>query len=281
MIKKLPFEGILLVSDMDGTLITDEFKLPERNIKAIDRFIKNGGSFTLATGRSAESAFKYLGRIKTSAPAILSNGTVIYDFEAKKLVWNAYLPKSAEEMFAMLLRKFPDVGGEIYREDQIYIVRATTFTQRHIVNEGFKYTVTDVENVPHGWQKVLFTGEYSQLSQIEEFVGTLNHDGCNFVFSSPMFFEALPEGVSKGTTLLRLANMLNIKHENTIGIGDYFNDLTLVSMAGFGAAVSGAPKELIDLAKFVTGTCESGAVADLIEYIEKFPEVINNYSISS
>jgi hydroxymethylpyrimidine pyrophosphatase-like HAD family hydrolase len=88
-----------------------------------------------------------------------------------------------------------------------------------------------------------------------------------------MYYEALPDGVSKGTALLRLADMLNIAHENTVGIGDYFNDLTLVSMAGLGATVFGAPKELVDVAQFVTGPCKDGAVADLIEYLEKSPEV--------
>ncbi len=243
------------------------FRLPERNIKAIDRFIEKGGCFTLATGRSAESAAKYLSRVKLSAPAILSNGSTIYDFENKKILWHACLPRNAEEMFAMMLKKFPDIGAEVYRDEEIYIVNENEWTQRHIVNEGFKYTVTKVKNVPSGWQKMLFAGENSRLREIEEFIGKLKNEGFYFVFSSDMYYEALAEGVSKGTALLRLADMIGISHENTIGIGDFYNDLTLVSMAGFGATVKGAPKELVETAKFVTGKCEDGAVADLIDYI--------------
>jgi Cof subfamily protein (haloacid dehalogenase superfamily) len=278
MNKELPFEGILLVSDMDGTLLTEDFKVPERNIEAINRFMANGGKFTLATGRVAASAAKYLSHVKTNAPSILSNGSMIYDFETQKTIWDSILPRSAEEMFAKLIKRFPNVGAEVYRGDEIYIVNDTKWTKRHIVNEGFKFEITDVKNVPHGWQKVLFAGDYEQLCEIDEFIGTINHEGCYFVFSNSMYYEALPDGVSKGTALLRLADMLDIAHENTVGIGDYFNDLTLVSMAGLGATVFGAPKELVDVAQFVTGPCKDGAVADLIEYIEKSPEAFHTNS---
>lgn len=269
MAKKLPFEGILLVSDMDRTLITDEFKVPERNIKAIDKFIENGGLFAVATGRIETSAEKYLGKVKINAPCILSNGTSIYDFRSKKRLWSACLPHAAETTLKEIMKMFPDVGAEVYREDGIYIVKSTEWTEKHIVNENFKYSVMDIENVPSGWQKFLFAGDNARLKKIEEYVSTIDCKGFYFVFSNFMYYEVLPEGVSKGTTLKKLAEILNIDNSKTVGIGDFYNDLTLVSMAGFGATVEGAPYELCKNAKYISGPCENGAVADLIEYLEK------------
>lgn len=269
MAKKLPLEGILLVSDMDRTLITDEFKVPERNIKAINRFIENGGLFAVATGRIETSAEKYLDRVKINAPCILSNGTVIFDFSTRKRLWSANLPKLAETFLKEVTEKFPDVGAEVYCEDEIYIINNTEWTERHIVNENFKYTAADINDVPSGWQKFLFAGENARLKEIEKYVSKKNHKGMSFVFSNFMYFEVLPEGVSKGTTLKILANLLGIEKSNIVSIGDFYNDLTLVSMAGFGATVKGAPEELCKEAKFISGPCENGAVADLIEYIEK------------
>lgn len=268
MVKKLPFEGILLVSDMDRTLITDEFKVPERNIKAIDGFIANGGLFAVATGRIETSAEKYLDRVKINAPCILSNGASIFDFKTRKRLWSASLPESAEAFIKEIMTKFPDVGSEIYCEDEIYIINDTEWTQRHIVNENFKYSLANVENVPSGWQKILFAGENARLKEIERYVSGKKHEGMYFVFSNFMYFEVLPEGVSKGTTLKILADFLGIDKAKTVAIGDFYNDLTLVSMAGFGATVKGAPEELCKEAKFITGPCENGAVADLIEYLE-------------
>ena len=268
-----PFEGILLVSDMDRTLITEDFKVPQRNIEAIDRFISKGGRFTLATGRAASSAAKYLNKVTVNAPAILSNGASIYDLSAHKIIWNTALPLSAEEWLQKVIERFPDVGAELYIDEGIYIVNSNDWTQHHIVNEGFKFENTDVKNAPHGWQKVLFAGENNRLREVDDFINATDHEGCDFVFSNEMYYEALPKDVNKGTALARLAGMFGIEHKNTVGIGDYYNDMSLVAMAGIGVAVEGAPKELIDVAKFVTGPCSNGAVADLIEYLEKTPGV--------
>ena len=49
------FEGYLLVSDMDGTLLNSEKKISKENLNAIDYFVKEGGTFTVATGRMLQS----------------------------------------------------------------------------------------------------------------------------------------------------------------------------------------------------------------------------------
>lgn len=49
------FSDYLLVSDMDATLLDDNHTISEENRQAIDYFIKNGGRFTVATGRMVEA----------------------------------------------------------------------------------------------------------------------------------------------------------------------------------------------------------------------------------
>ena len=45
------FQGVLFASDFDGTLAPSDKRLRPAVLRAIDRFIQNGGYFTLATGR--------------------------------------------------------------------------------------------------------------------------------------------------------------------------------------------------------------------------------------
>ena len=55
----MDLSGILLVSDLDGTLIGENFVVPQRNLDAIARFQQEGGSFAIATGRSILSGGHY------------------------------------------------------------------------------------------------------------------------------------------------------------------------------------------------------------------------------
>lgn len=269
MQNKHPFDGILLISDMDGTLITYEHQLPERNALAIDRFIKNGGYFSVATGRPEYALLKYLDKVTLNAPAIVYNGSVIYDINLNKTIWYACLPQSIRKTLKIIMDKFQDIGVEIYTEGCVYIVQQNKWTSEHILNENLEYKISDVEHTPQQWYKILLACSNDRLQEVSEFVSTLYFEGFYFVFTNSIFFEAIPFGVSKGTTLNKLSELLGIKHKNIIAIGDYYNDIELLSAAGLGVAVKGAPEELLKVSSFSVGSCESGAVADIIEYLEQ------------
>jgi Cof subfamily protein (haloacid dehalogenase superfamily) len=267
--QKLPLSGILLVSDMDGTLVNRKFLIPVRNLEAIERFIEKGGLFTLATGRSTVSAGRYLDILKLNAPAIVMNGAAIYDYANEKYVFGEALPEICIEVVRRVIERFPDIGIEIYIGSDIYILSQNRLTDRHVVNEKFKYTLTDVDHLPPGSQKLLFAGENERLRELEAFIDGIETEGLHFVYTGNYFYEALLDGVSKGTALLRLESILGIKHENTVSIGDYYNDVELLQLAHRGIAVEDAPDEIKDVADLIVGKCDDGAVADVIEIIEK------------
>ena len=55
MTDKKPLSDWLIVSDIDGTLNNKFRQFPERNRLAIERFVAEGGHFTLASGRNPQS----------------------------------------------------------------------------------------------------------------------------------------------------------------------------------------------------------------------------------
>ena len=82
------FDGILFLSDMDGTLLHNA-KLSEENRKAIEYFTENGGLFTVATGRAPEFIKKF--NLKINAPIISINGTIIYDLKNEHIIKDYFL----------------------------------------------------------------------------------------------------------------------------------------------------------------------------------------------
>ena len=46
------FDGVLLVSDYDDTLYDHNLTVNDRNHRAIEYFLEQGGRFTIATGRA-------------------------------------------------------------------------------------------------------------------------------------------------------------------------------------------------------------------------------------
>ena len=70
-------DELLVVSDIDNTLLNAVEGLPEVNRATIQLFSSLGGRFTVATGRTLESVRRYLGDVAISAPVIALGGAVI------------------------------------------------------------------------------------------------------------------------------------------------------------------------------------------------------------
>ena len=108
------FDGVLLVSDYDDTLYNHKLEVSEENRAAIESFIAQGGTFTVATGRAKATFQPQIARerLTLNAPVVLSNGSAIYDFSADKLLYQSYLPMEAAEDMTQVCQAFPDLAFE-------------------------------------------------------------------------------------------------------------------------------------------------------------------------
>ena len=70
---------------------------------------------------------------------------------------------------------------------------------------------------------------------------------------------------SKGTSLLELAESLGINQSEVMAIGDSGNDLNMLELAGLSVAMENSSKSIIDIADYVTKSCEESGVAYAIQ----------------
>ena len=70
---------VVLVTDMDGTLLNSKKEVTPKDRKAIEYFMSLGGRFTVATGRTIQSFSHYYDLLDLRFPVIMFNGSVIYD----------------------------------------------------------------------------------------------------------------------------------------------------------------------------------------------------------
>ncbi|WP_040196935.1 HAD-IIB family hydrolase [Candidatus Soleaferrea massiliensis] len=259
---------ILLITDMDGTLMSKSTGILPCNLQAIERFVRKGGRFTVATGRAPLAARCYLEKLPINEPLVMFNGGAIYDYNKKEFLWNAVLPGQALRYGQEILDAFPEIGSEIVLGDSFHIVRQNAYIEELLAIEYVEEAHITRGGVDRGGFKMLFAGESRQIELLREFVKEKGYDGVDFVQSDPNYYEMLPQGHTKGTSLQKLTAMLGIPMEHTAAIGDYYNDEDMLRKAGIGAVVGGAPKELLAAADFIARPFDEGAVASLIEHLE-------------
>ena len=99
--------------------------------------------------------------------------------------------------------------------------------------------------------------------------GSPEFRGVHWVRSAPMFFECLPEGIDKAAGYKQLIKAIGAADRFTVAAGDFMNDLAMIQSADLGAAVANAQPSVREAADIVLCDNNSGAMAQLINYINK------------
>jgi Cof subfamily protein (haloacid dehalogenase superfamily) len=269
LVLHIDFTKTLIITDIDGTFLPKSKVYVPRNMEAINRLFELGGHFSISTGRVLQAASHLIGDDRfVNFPVILGNGCMIYDAEKKKPLWFQNLDKAVFDCIKEIADNFPDVSVEINTPDEIIICRINDYERYHILAARFKKTLEmTLDAASHyEWVKVLFAGEPSVITKVVEYVSEKNWDCAEFVSSADIFFEILPKGCNKGTALTRMREILLPKEYTVIAMGDYYNDLEMLSAADFSACPFDSLREVKSAVDYVCrATCDEGAVGEVIE----------------
>lgn len=263
-----PLSHIILISDMDDTLLTKDKKISPENHKAIQKFRSLGGRFTIATGRSIPSYRCYRDQIQADLPVILNNGAMVYDPEKEEILWNTHLPEQAKQYIADTLKVFPHMGVEVLLGEEIYIINNNKRVEEHMGFEQLKHTNAALDQIPEEWYKVLYAADDpADILKLRDYLTALGHAGVHYVNSSQCYYEMLPKDSSKGAAMRKMLEMERLDDKVVCAVGDFYNDIEMMKYADIGFAVANAPDDVKAHADRVCLSSEEHAIADIIEYI--------------
>ncbi len=262
--------NVILLSDMDGTLLNSKKQITDRDKAAIERFTALGGKFTIATGRTIQTFEQYTRLLELKMPVIMYNGAAIHDYTDGKTLYTHPLPDMAKSAALEILEMMPDIGGEVLKTDGTYVFSNTEYQQLHT---KLCNIVPFYEELPAiedgGWLKVLFALAPEDIPFLEILIKQRGFDkDFDFVRSSEIFLEMLPKGVSKGSALRQYRSLAGMENMTFVAVGDFDNDIEMLSEADLGACPANAEESVKKEADFVLKkTSDEGAVAELIDEI--------------
>lgn len=271
MDNKKSLSNWLVASDIDGTLNNKLRRLPEKNEKAIQKFVSMGGRFTLASGRNPQSMEKHFRRLPIDGtPAVVINGAGLYDFQKNEMIYFSAMSDEGMRLAIEAAKKFPMVDVIVVAKDMIYITGSGWFGKFFVISDNLDHKhIRNIDDVPkENWGKVIFSGIPMHITKVKKHFTSMTDPDLTLMSSSIASFEILARNTHKGTAVLKLAEILGIEKKNVGAIGDYFNDYDMLKSVGVPACCGQAPKELKEISEFVSCHCNNGAVADFLEYIE-------------
>ncbi len=258
----------LIATDMDDTLLNSNHVISDENRNAIIDIQKRGVTFSLASGRPTFAMHSFAEELELSNHGgfILGyNGGEIIDAKTGNVVFEKVLTrKDIENIYNEAMKR--DLHFLAYGYDIIYGNELNEYTGEEVKLTGMKWQqINSIEELPIEKSiKCMILGDpeklkITQLELQEQYIK-------NYVIniSKPIFLEFTQKGINKGESLKRLCDMLNITTENMICVGDSFNDMSMLEIAGLPVAVENAREEIKEICKYITTSNDEHALHALI-----------------
>lgn len=259
----------IIFTDLDDTLLNSEKKISPVDKDAIMRAQKAGVKFVLASGRPTFAMYdlaKELELDKYGSFILSFNGSIITECSTGKNIFEASLTK--EDLHLMYdFAKKNNTHILTYLDDKVvsetqseYIDVEVTLTKMpHNLVKSFKEAV----NKPSA--KCMLLEEPTYLKEVEKKLKDMYGDKYSIAISKPFFLEVTKLGVDKGLSLKRLVEMLGLKIEESIAVGDSYNDLPMLKTAGLAACVENANEDIKKVCSFISKSNDDGGIAYLID----------------
>jgi hydroxymethylpyrimidine pyrophosphatase-like HAD family hydrolase len=255
----------LVAIDMDGTLLPDfSTVVSERNQKALRAAQQAGIVVAIATGRRQAFTAPLLEDVglRADTPLITSNGAVTRSFSGERIDFHHLNPALARG----LCRVLRGVGLLVFTLDKPtrpdLIVEDIAAVKGRLGKwvESNRLAILEVRPIENALGddvdliQGMAAGTIAEMIEAEELLKGCTWAGqfecirTAYPGSDLSILDLLPKGVSKRSALERLAKKLGIAREETMAIGDNWNDEAMLDWAGVGVLMGNATEELRDLA---------------------------------
>ena len=264
------FDGRLICTDLDGTLLKNDKTISYENKQAIEYFKREGGYFTFVTGRMPFFVNYARENVDPNAPIGCCNGGGLFDFAKGEYVWQSVMPQDVIELVEYAEAHFPNVGIQVNTFYKTYFCKENETMQKFRNVTKLENLVCDYHDVREPIAKILFGSEEDEEIQALDKALQAHPKAADFDFirSERTLYEILPKGIGKGVSVTKLCEHLGLDIRNSIAVGDYNNDISMFHAAKVGIAVSNAREEAIAAADCVTVSNEESAIARVIHDLE-------------
>lgn len=285
----LPFRDIsLIVSDIDGTLISGSDSVIKQIRKAIKKLEQQKVFLTIATGRTFYGSKFLLNKleIKTGMPIAFYNGSIVLEAGTKKVLYSNFIPHLAIEK---LLKVVPFDNTRVYlyvfevisnalieNYDNLISEKVYGLGQRRKDDKDIEFDVNnlkiewidDVEFFDFSVNAILIETEQLNKHQLDniEFYLKSQHV-LDYTNSGSGFIEIKAKGSNKGIIYDVIKNKNELLTKKILSIGDNDNDYELFKFSDISVAVANSSISAIKTADYICKNESSNGFLDMLNVI--------------
>ncbi|MDO4604808.1 MAG: Cof-type HAD-IIB family hydrolase [Helcococcus sp.] len=262
----------LIAIDLDGTLLDDNKKLQNDNIRALEELHNRGVEIVIATGRSYSSAIPYVKQIKEGIIEFLicNNGTSVYNLIKDEVLVDDCLNSSQVKEILDLADKLENMKIHFLGRDIIYVY--SNPVGKYVIEDAY-ISFLDIkfmskeELIKSHITKALITTDKEYIKEVFSSIPKEYFEKYNIVNSAENLIEILNKNADKGHALKAIMDDLNIDKKEVIAIGDQGNDIGMFEVAGKSYAMEASSDFIKSKATHIGPSNNNNGVSKIISEI--------------
>jgi Cof subfamily protein (haloacid dehalogenase superfamily) len=257
----------LVISDVDGTLVTRDKVLTPRAIAAVQRLHDNGIGFSICSSRPPFGLRMMIEPLRLVLPFGGYNAGAIVEPDLSVVEQKLIPPDAAREAVAMFQQHGIDCWVFVGNEWLI-----ANPAGDHVDHET--HTIQTPPTIVPAFEESHFAAvgkivgpskDHDRVARVTDLMQTALVGRANAARSQPYYCDVIPPGIDKGRLVELLAERLAVPPAEILVLGDMENDLEMFRKAGFAVAMGNATDEVKSAAQATTLSNEEDGFAVAIE----------------
>lgn len=261
----------LLVLDIDGTIMDESNRVRDSVAQAMHSAQRRGVAVAIATGRLFQTSLHAYDSIGSTLPLICCEGALIRERHTGFVHGHWPLePRVAAQMLDQTKRlSLSSLSVHFYIDDNVYVSNLNRVSLDYF--EGSKVEpilVSDLRQLLNQsiTKAMVLSDDSSVIARLSSQLKTSHSRTQVKQHKSITLLEAFHPAVNKRLAVRYLAEeIMSLRPENVMAIGDDFTDIEMLQYAGIGIAMGSAPEAVKASADWVTTTIEEDGVARAVE----------------
>jgi Cof subfamily protein (haloacid dehalogenase superfamily) len=255
-----------VVSDVDGTLMTDDKRLTPRARQAVAKLHARGIIFTIISSRPPRGVRMLLDPLGIKTPVGCFNGGLIARPDLSVITAHLLSPRAARCAVDMLNAAGAQSWVFAGRD---WLVRDSDGPYVGLEERTVGFGPTIVEDfgpaLDVAAKIVGVSADFEPLAQCERDVRAALADQASVARSQPYYLDITSPLANKGVALSELANLLAIPLAEIAVVGDGGNDVAMFERSGLSIAMGNAGLPVRLAADFVTDSNRDEGFANAVE----------------
>lgn len=253
----------LIATDMDGTLLTSEKKLPPDFDDTLDMLESKNVRFVIASGRSYSA-------LKVTFPNHIDRMEFICDNGAYIMIGGrldkvSIIPRETVTRIISECRKLDGVTPVLCAMNGTYFDSCIPGLYEEISRFYMNFSqVDDLLKVNDDVFKIAVCDAHNPINNSLPVLSGVFGGTLSLAASGPMWMDIMNRGINKGAALKEIQSRLGISYEETMAFGDYFNDSELLKNAFYSYAMANAHPDMFGIARYKADTNDNFGVTKVI-----------------